>query len=185
MLIQSEQVIIHAINHRIRRKILELLISKPKTFSELLNHFDISTGKLMYHLNQINGFIAKNSKNTYELTPLGKKALEIIEIIRSKVTENDQRYIKKAYLSQKNDSKMLILKLINFGIRGLAFIIIITIFLLVYFLSDPNAPTIIIIWPIIIPLLVGEFLILIWLEQIKKSAPLSIEPFAKHLQGND
>ena len=182
-LIQSEDVIIHAISHRIRREILELLANKPKTFSELLIHFDISTGKLNYHLNQIKGFIAKNNENTYELTPLGLKALEIIEIIRSQVTENEQGYIKEAYTSQKNDSKSLVLQGINIGIGGLGFMMAVTIFLFVVFLSDPNTP--IVIWPIIITMLIGESLALIWLVRIKKSAPPFIERIAKHLREND
>ncbi|MFX0094874.1 MAG: ArsR family transcriptional regulator [Candidatus Hodarchaeota archaeon] len=59
MSIDSEQVIIHGINHEIRREILQLLRFEPKTFSELLNYFDISTGKLNYHLTQIKGFTQK------------------------------------------------------------------------------------------------------------------------------
>ncbi len=43
MVIPSEDVIIHAISHEVRREILEMLRMEPKTFSELLSHFDIST----------------------------------------------------------------------------------------------------------------------------------------------
>ena len=85
MAIPSEDVIIHAISHQIRREILEILKMGTKTFSDLLNHFDISTGKLNYHLTQIKGFIRKDEEGKYELTSLGLRALEILAKIREEI----------------------------------------------------------------------------------------------------
>ena len=69
MSIPSEKVIIQAIAHNIRREILRILVDYPRTFTDLLNHFDISTGKLNYHLTQIKGFIAKNEETAkYEIS---------------------------------------------------------------------------------------------------------------------
>ncbi|MFX0052429.1 MAG: helix-turn-helix domain-containing protein, partial [Candidatus Hermodarchaeota archaeon] len=77
MSIPSEKIIIQAIAHDIRREILRILDSDPRTFTELLNHFDISSGKLTYHLNQIKGFVLKNEETAeYEVSSLGKKALD-------------------------------------------------------------------------------------------------------------
>ena len=42
MSIPSDDVIFHGLNHKIRREILEHLKPKSRTFSELLNHFNIS-----------------------------------------------------------------------------------------------------------------------------------------------
>ncbi|MFX0094955.1 MAG: ArsR family transcriptional regulator, partial [Candidatus Hodarchaeota archaeon] len=68
MSIPSEKVIIQAISHNIRREILRIIDTEPKSFTELLNYFDISTGKLTYHLNQIKGFVLKNEETIkYEI----------------------------------------------------------------------------------------------------------------------
>ena len=63
MSIPSEKVIIQAIGHDIRREALRIIFNQPQTFTDLLNYFDISSGKLTYHLNQIKGFVSKNEEN--------------------------------------------------------------------------------------------------------------------------
>ncbi|MFX0059691.1 MAG: winged helix-turn-helix domain-containing protein [Candidatus Hodarchaeota archaeon] len=184
MSIPSEDVLIHAIGHKIRREILEILKGNSKSFSELLNFFDISTGKLNYHLNQIKGFLTKNNENMYELSPLGIKSLEIIDLIRKEVSETDQPYLKEAFLSQKDRStKSLIVQGINFGIGGVGFIFAITIFLTVLFFTIPDIP--IFIWPIIITMLFGEIMGLIWLIRVRLRSPDIIERIDKHLKNRD
>ncbi len=182
--IQSEDVVIHAISHNIRREILKLLDSQPKTFSELLNHFDLSTGKLSYHLNQIKGFIQKDSDNKYELTSLGLKAIEIFDVIKEKVNTKEQPLIKAAFVSQKEVTKPLILHGINLGIGGLVFMIFITGFLfVVLFMNLDSVP--IVIWPIIIFMGIGEFMGLFWIIRVRRKAPVFIERLDKHLKGSD
>ncbi|MBD3192982.1 MAG: hypothetical protein GF308_20260 [Candidatus Heimdallarchaeota archaeon] len=41
MTIPSEEVLIHAISHPIRRAILEILYKDPQTFTQILNYFDL------------------------------------------------------------------------------------------------------------------------------------------------
>lgn len=183
MSIHSEDVVIHAISHKIRREIMELLKEGSKTFSELLNHFDISTGKLNYHLNQIKGFIRKDPKKNYNITHLGLKALEILEAIRKEFTEKERPLLKEAFISQKDSAKPFILQGINLGIGGLIFFVSITIFLFVVFLMDPNAP--IFVLPIIIVMLLGEIFGLTWVIRIRTSAPAFIERFNRHLRESE
>jgi len=176
----SEEVIIHGLNHQIRREILQLLNDQPKTFSEILGYFDISTGKLNYHLNQIKGFLKKNDQNKYELTTLGSKALEILSTIRKEFTESDRALLKEAFISQRNGTKPLILQGISLGIGALVFLTCITTFLIVVFLTVQDSP--IFIWPILLTMLTGEILGLIWTIRVKKSAPAFIERINKHLK---
>ncbi len=183
MAIMSEEVIFHGLNHQIRREILYILNNSPKTFSELLNYFDISSGKLDYHLKQIKGFIKKNDKNTYELTILGNKALEILSSIRKELTYNERGLLKEAYISQIESSRPIILQGINLGIGGIAFIMGITIFLIIVFILVQDSP--IFVWPILITMLAGETIGLIWTFRLRKAAPVFMDRISKHLMNGD
>ncbi|MHA2075103.1 MAG: DUF7347 domain-containing protein [Candidatus Hodarchaeales archaeon] len=184
MSIPSEKVIIRAIAHDIRREILRVLKDYPRTFTELLNHFDISTGKLNYHLTQIKGFIAKNEETTkYEITSLGKKALDILSLINREVTEVDQPLLKEAFISQKDTSKPLILQGINMSIGMVCFIMVIHALIATVALPDPSTPIFISI--ILLILFIGEVLILIWLIRVRKSTPAALERVIRHLSDTE
>jgi len=184
MSISSEKVIIQAISHSIRREILRMLNNNPMTFTELLNFFDISSGKLNYHLNQIKGFITKNEDTTkYELTLLGLKALDILEVINQEVSENQQPLLKEAYVAQTERRFPLILGGINISIGMICFFILIHVMLGAIMLQEPNIP---IFLPFLLFfILIGEFSILIWLFRIRRSAPPFLERFSKHLDNNN
>ena len=180
MSIPSEKVIIRAIAHDIRREILRIVKNDPRTFTELLNHFDISTGKLNYHLTQTKGFIAKNEETTkYEITSIGLKALEILSLINQNITERDQPLLKEAFVSQKDTQKPLILQGINMSIGMVCFFMVIHFFIATVAIPDPSTPPFISV--ILALLFVGEVLILIWLIRIRKSTPAFLERIVRHL----
>ncbi|MFX0151736.1 MAG: helix-turn-helix domain-containing protein [Candidatus Hodarchaeota archaeon] len=184
MSIPSEKIIIQAIAHDIRREILRILDSDPRTFTELLNHFDISSGKLTYHLNQIKGFVLKNEETAeYEVSSLGKKALEILELINREVPETDQPLLKEAFVSQKETSKPIILQGINISIGFICFIMVIHVLIAIAALPDPNTPFF--IAPLLLLIFVGEFIVLMWLLRIRKSSPAFLERIAKHLRDSE
>jgi DNA-binding HxlR family transcriptional regulator len=111
---------------KFRREILRILDSEPRTFTELLNHFDISSGKLTYHINQIKGFTLKNEETAkYEITSLGSKALEILDLINREIPETNQPLLKEAFVSQKEASNPLILQGINISIGFICFFMVI------------------------------------------------------------
>jgi len=105
MSIPSEDVIINALNHDIRREILQLLISKPMSYSQLLNHFAISTGKLNYHLKLLTGFIRKTEEGLYANTQLGLRIISFLKNLKKEITEEDRSLLKKAYVTQIGDKK--------------------------------------------------------------------------------
>ena len=69
MLIPSEQLIIHALDHEIRRTILQLLYSRPYSYTELMEFLRIDSGKFYYHLRF-----------------LGKKAVEFLTFLSENVS---------------------------------------------------------------------------------------------------
>jgi len=105
MSIPSEDVIINALNHEIRREVLQLLNNKPLSYSKLLDHFVISSGKLNYHLKLLTGFIQKNSEGLYENTKLGNRLLSLLKEFQHTITEEDKPLLKKAYFSQISGKK--------------------------------------------------------------------------------
>ena len=185
MTISSESILIKGISHDIRRSILKLVDEFPRTFTDLLNYFDISTGKLNYHLTQISGFVAKkNESSLYEITSLGKKALKVLDVIDKEMkTESDQKLVKEAYVAQKNAGTPLIVKGISIMIVMLSFIIVLHgsmfIGLLLMYNELHGA---VIIFPILVVLIGIELAGLLWLVQVRRSSPLFIEKLSKHLQ---
>jgi hypothetical protein len=158
-------------------------VNQPQTFTDLLNYFNISSGKLTYHLNQIKGFVLKNEENKYAITPLGKRALEILAMINSEITEVDRPLLKEAFLSQKETGKPLALQGINIGIGMVSFIIVIHMIIAIMALNAPDTPFI--IYPILFILLVGEIIILLWLLRIRKSTPAFLEQFFRHISDTE
>ncbi|MFX0124368.1 MAG: hypothetical protein ACFFAE_12070 [Candidatus Hodarchaeota archaeon] len=183
MSIPSEKVIIQAIAHDIRRETLRIIFTHPQTFTDLLNYFDISSGKLTYHLNQIKGFVSKNEENQYIITPLGKRALEILDVINREISEADQPLLKEAFLSQKETGKPLALQGINISIGMVSFIIV--IHMIISFVALNTSDTPFFIYPILFILLVGEIILLLWLLQIRKSTPAFLERFFRHIGGTE
>ena len=101
MLIPSEQLIIHALDHKIRRTILELVHSRPYTYSELMDNLRVESGKLYYHLQFLTGFLTKQGeKKLYSITPLGEKAVGFLTHLSASLSETDIPDLSKAYIKQ-------------------------------------------------------------------------------------
>ncbi len=183
--ISAESILIKGISHDIRREIIRLVDEYPRSFTDLLNFFDISTGKLNYHLTQINGFVDKNEENSlYEITSLGKKALKVLNMIDDEMnSDRDQKLIKDAYVAQKNAGKPLIVKGISILIVLLSFFIILhgSMFVGLILMYNELQESVIVL-PILIVLIGIEVAGLYWLIQVRKSSPLFLEKLNRHLQ---
>jgi DNA-binding PadR family transcriptional regulator len=106
MLIPSEQLIIHTLDHKIRRTILELVHSHPYTYSELMDNLRIESGKLYYHLQFLTGFLTKQGeKKTYSITPLGEKAVGFLTHLSDTLSETDIPNLGRAYIKQVDEDR--------------------------------------------------------------------------------
>ncbi len=73
---QIEDAIFQAIAHSMRRTILKIVASSSSiTYSELITELQLPTGKLNYHLEQLEGFIEKEKVKT----PFVKLTVEMSE----------------------------------------------------------------------------------------------------------
>jgi DNA-binding transcriptional ArsR family regulator len=99
---QIEGVIFQALAHEVRRSILKMISSCGSvSYTELTLELGLSTGKLNYHLEQLEGLIEKNADRRYVLTPFGKKALNQLNLIKTERSVDDEKYVKTAERAQK------------------------------------------------------------------------------------
>ncbi len=170
--IPSDDVILNALNHEIRREILQLLSKTPMTYTQLLEHFTISSGKLNYHLKLLMGFVEKDLDGNYTNSPLGTKLLTLLNNFRNTITENERPLLKKAYVSQTGAGKSYLqLKLVGSIylkiILFLAIFAFITILTIIYALAGVSLNILLPIYLILIP--IGTIAI-IWTLKLRKPA---------------
>ncbi len=75
-----EELIIQGLGHRERRNILKIISVVPQgaVYSDILGELGLNTGKMNYHLKQLEGLVERNGDRRYRLTPLGKRALTVL-----------------------------------------------------------------------------------------------------------
>ncbi len=190
MSISSEEVLLNALHHEIRREILRLISKTPHSYSQLLTHFDISTGKLNYHLRLLEGLIEKNQDGEYILTILGKKSLETLEQFNQELNSTDQEFIKRAYESQKKTqpSFLHLMYVTRFKFKFwllviISVILITTSSIMIAMEDDPTVNLIMIFMLVLgIGIAIAGF---IWIWIIRKSAPTFIKRVDKILEKQD
>jgi len=67
-----------ALDHPIRRDIIQLLASEPQTYSRLLEKLDIESGHLAYHLRNLEELVEKDPEGNYQLNREGKQAYKFL-----------------------------------------------------------------------------------------------------------
>jgi len=115
---QIESVVFQALSHPMRRTIITILDANPKglLYTELINELGLPTGKMNYHIEQLEGLIEKNAEHHYVLTPLGKKALNQLKQLKYEVTTEDEKYVSIAQKSQRASLEPTIKSFIIIGI---------------------------------------------------------------------
>ena len=101
----AQDAIIRAINHPERRQILQILANSETRYSAILGETELTTSKLNYQLNELQGLIEKNSEGDYGLTELGQRAVNILQNINENlngdieltpiIQNSRHKYIKK------------------------------------------------------------------------------------------
>jgi uncharacterized RDD family membrane protein YckC len=86
MAVDQENIsrILSVLSHRIRREILLILNEKgERSFTELMNALDIDTGKLSFHIRNLNPFLEQTSTGKYKLSRAGEDAVRVIKDVES------------------------------------------------------------------------------------------------------
>jgi hypothetical protein len=93
---EVEATVFEVLAHPIRRDILKLLSygEDGTSYTDILGEFALSTGRLNYHLKQMDGFIQKNDHLRYTLTPLGKAAADLMFAFGKDLPEDVEKFVK-------------------------------------------------------------------------------------------
>jgi DNA-binding transcriptional ArsR family regulator len=83
---ETYSLILSALKHPLRRKILRMLRDKPCSFSELLDSLSIDSGHLNYHIKSMGNIITHTHDGKYVLSSVGVAAIELM----GKVEEQDK-----------------------------------------------------------------------------------------------
>lgn len=86
-----EDAVIRVLSHGERREILRILENSPEgvKYSGILGESGLTTSKLNYQLKEMAGFIEKDDEGLYHLTPLGRKAISVINHINENLDAED------------------------------------------------------------------------------------------------
>jgi hypothetical protein len=87
---ELDDLIIKALGHPERKNILRIVGSYTEgvTYTGILGESGLSTGRLNYHLGELEGFLERGQERLYSLSGIGKKAVATIEFINKDVDLN-------------------------------------------------------------------------------------------------
>ncbi|XHH08214.1 MAG: hypothetical protein ACFCUE_11660 [Candidatus Bathyarchaeia archaeon] len=123
---EIETVVFQALSHPMRRTIIKLLETHPHgmLYTQLITELGLSTGKMNYHIEQLQGLIEKNEQHQYVLTTLGKKALNQLNQLKNEVTVEDTKYLKIAERSTKTSLEPTLKSFIIIGIIACSVVLV-------------------------------------------------------------
>jgi DNA-binding transcriptional ArsR family regulator len=93
---EIEAAIFEALAHPARRDVIRLVSygEDGASYTEILSELRLSTGRLNYHLKQLDGFIEKNERLRYNLTPLGERAMDLVGSLEKEDQNKLRDYVK-------------------------------------------------------------------------------------------
>ncbi len=131
MAVDQENVtrILSVLSHPLRRQILRYLNEKQEcSFTDLMNALKVDTGKLSFHIKNLEAFLEQTPTNKYRLSKLGENAIVFIRDLEAWSVE--------AEVAKRTTS----LPLARFKERTVAFLIDFVI-AFALFMAIPNAPS--------------------------------------------
>ena len=82
--------ILSALSHPLRREILLNLNEKGEcSFTDLMNALSVETGKLSFHIKNLEGFLEQTKAGKYKLNKLGENSLRLIRDLEALAVEVD------------------------------------------------------------------------------------------------
>ena len=87
---ELDDIIIKAIGHPERKNILRIVGSYPEgvNYTGILGESGLSTGRLNYHLGELEGFLDRDENRLYRLSEIGKKAVATLNFINKDIDLN-------------------------------------------------------------------------------------------------
>jgi predicted transcriptional regulator len=161
---QAEGVLFQALSHSMRRAIIKIVGSEPEGFlyTQLITELGLSTGKMNYHLEQLEGIVEKNENRRYVLSPLGKKALNQLRMMEKEFSQEDEKYLNTTWKAQKTSLEPTLKGFMIAGIIGALFVLIVFSILAYVTVTSNSVPIFIyILLPLLIAFDLGLLAVLI------------------------
>lgn len=125
---EIQEIILQGLNHEERRNILKIIsLSKNgSSYSEILGELGLNTGRMNYHLRQLEGLVVRNGDRRYPLTPLGEKALSVLHSMTQNLGDGYEDYLNAAKVARNSGVASLVTRwsytIIGFTITAMFFL---------------------------------------------------------------
>ncbi len=121
---KAEDVILQALGHCERRGIIRIIGANPEgvTYSSILGETELNTGHLNYHLRSLDGLIEKQGDKLYRLTPLGYKALGLMNNLSNEIDSEVIKYVEAAKGVNDGSIHPFVKGLLYIGIAGVGIV---------------------------------------------------------------
>jgi len=124
---ELDDLVIRALSSPERKNILRIVGSYPEgvNYTGILGETMLSTGRLNYHLGELDGFLERDEERRYRLTELGRKAGAVLEFIKEGidtgilVTLNTRRGERLRWIRRRMDAGFYVASAVLLGITGL------------------------------------------------------------------
>ena len=124
---ELDDLVIKVLGHRERKRILKIVGSYPEgvNYTGVLGETGLSTGRLNYHLGELDGFLERDEDRLYRLSPLGEKAVATLEFIKQDIdpvifdSVNTKRSARLKRIRGRLDIGFYVLVVTMVGINGL------------------------------------------------------------------
>ena len=124
---ELDDIIIKAIGHPERKNILRIVGSYPEgvNYTGILGESGLSTGKLNYHLGELEGFLDRNEDRLYSLSEIGKKAVATLNFINKDIdlnlleSVNTKRSTRLKRIRKRLDMGFYVVSAVMIGVTGL------------------------------------------------------------------
>ena len=85
MAVDQDEVskVLAVLSHPLRREILSNLDEKGElSFTDIMNDIKVDTGKLSFHIRNLNGSIEQTEVGKYKLTRMGEHAISLLKVLK-------------------------------------------------------------------------------------------------------
>lgn len=119
---KSVSRILSVLSHPLRREILLYLSEKEEcSFTDLMNALNVNTGKLSFHIRNLEAFLEQTPTGKYRLSRVGRNAIILIKDLEAWAVEADiVKSVRASMFPIANYKKRIFASLIDFAI-ALAF----------------------------------------------------------------
>ena len=124
---ELDDLVIRALSSPERKNILRIVGGYPEgvNYTGILGETMLSTGRLNYHLGELDGFLERDEARRYRLTELGRKAVAVLEFIKKDIdtgaleTLNTRRGERLRWIRRRMDVGFYVASAVLLGVTGL------------------------------------------------------------------